>query len=135
MGATLSSVLMEHHGRLAQNRVPDLTVTQILKWADHYYMFHGRWPSERLGMVSGAFRGDLACYQSTPKTGGGVCPGASLARLLKEHRHSGKTPTFPDFDIAQILSWADAHHAVCWQLAHEPFRARKRTHSGIVEGD
>jgi hypothetical protein len=109
---TLLKFLIEHRGREARNRPPDLSVEQILAWADAYHEAHGRWPGTQSGKVAGA-ESETWLNINFALAGGhrGLPGGSSLCRLLSEHRgvHNPKSPR--DLSAQQVLAWADAHRA------------------------
>jgi hypothetical protein len=91
---------------------PALTVSQILEWADAHHARTGEWPNASTGWVDAnhnekwhnidnALRDGYRCL---PRLGG-------LARLLNEKRNAGIRLRPPPLTEAQILEWADAHHA------------------------
>ncbi len=111
-GMTLTSLLMQHRGRLAPNLAPDLTVEQILSWADAYHEAHRRWPSEKCGEVAGAPEETWPGIAEALRKGRrGLPGGSSLSRLLAEQRGACSRSSRPDLSIGQILAWADAHHS------------------------
>jgi hypothetical protein len=91
---------------------PELTVEQILVWADEHHARTGRWPDQRSGPVSGA-PGErwgaihTALYQGER----GLAGGETLARLLARGRGVTDARTRPPLTAEQILDWADEHHA------------------------
>jgi hypothetical protein len=89
----------------------DLTIDQILAWADAFQKRFGRWPAKRdkqLGLPDTTWSAIDTCLASGCR---GLEGGSSLAQLLQERRgkrHLGRlTPLTADL----ILTWADAHHA------------------------
>jgi len=90
---------------------PELTVAQILAWADLYYSRMGRWPKKNSGRIPGALGEtwmavDGALYQGLrglPKEG-------SLPKLLAEHRGVRNLADLPRLSVNLILGWADAHY-------------------------
>jgi hypothetical protein len=111
-GKTLSRLLLQHRGGLGLNRLPDLTVRQILSWADAFYDTHGCWPSERRGKVAGASWETWTGIDRRLRQGGrGLPGGSSLSQLLAKHR-GACGPRIPrGLSITQIVAWAKAHHA------------------------
>src|SRR5262249_25629238 len=109
----LSRVLVEHRGREALNGRPELTIEQILAWADAYHAAHGRWPVEESGAVAGAPGESWGAISLSLLYGRrGLEAGSSLARLLAEHRGVRNPKALPPLTLIQILAWADAHFAV-----------------------
>jgi hypothetical protein len=91
---------------------PKLTVAQILRWADAHRRRTGRWPTYRDGPIPEA-RGDTWTAVAAALREGlrGLPGGTSLALLLAEHRGRRTRAALPPLTEAQILDWADAHHA------------------------
>ena len=126
-GTTLTRLLTQHRGSLGPNRPANLTVRQILSWADDYYQTHGCWPSERYGKVAGAPGETWPGIDRRLREGGRSLPGgSSLTRLLAEHRGTRNPSSLPDLSITQIVAWADAHHAATGKWPH--------SNSGAVRG-
>jgi hypothetical protein len=97
--------------RLRAHR-PDLTVGQILAWADAHHGRTGTWPNVNSGDLPDAAgenwrRLDMALRRRLR----GLPSGSSLARLLAGHRGVHNLKQLPALTEAQILAWADAHHA------------------------
>ncbi len=110
--STLNRVLVENRGRAARNGRPDLTVEQILAWADAHHAAHGRWPVEESGAVEAAPGESWGAISLSLLYGRrGLTAGSSLARLLAEHRGARNPKALPPLTLVQILAWADAHHA------------------------
>jgi hypothetical protein len=93
-------------------RRPHLYIGDILRWADEFNRRRGRWPCRDDGPVEGTLDLTWRRVDSALKLGNrGLRPGSSLAKLLLTHRkrrHKGYPPSLTE---AQILTWADAHHA------------------------
>lgn len=90
-----------------------LTVKQILAWADEFHQETGHWPSQpyyRLG-VPGALLEKWSAIDNALRSGlRGLNRGSSLARLLAEHRGVRNPAALPRLTIRQILAWADEYH-------------------------
>jgi hypothetical protein len=93
-------------------RRPALYHGDILRWADEFHQRHGRWPHRDDGPVEGTLDLTWRRIDSALKLGNRCLrPGSSLAKLLlarRGRRHKGCPPTLSE---AQILAWADVHHA------------------------
>jgi hypothetical protein len=113
---TLLRLLVAHRGHVAPGSRPDLSVQQILAWADAHHAAHGRWPVEDSGAVAAA-PGETwgAISQALLYGRRGLAAGSSLARLLDEHRGVRNPRALPALTLVQILAWADAHHAATGQ--------------------
>jgi hypothetical protein len=93
-------------------RRPVIYVSQILAWADAFKERSGRWPLNTDGVAEGGPNMTwCAVDQALIKGHRGLRGGQSLAKLLLTHRKRRHRKLLPDFSPAQILLWADAHHA------------------------
>ncbi|MBX6313461.1 MAG: hypothetical protein IRY99_11175, partial [Isosphaeraceae bacterium] len=120
-GSSLARLLAEHRGARPPKRRPDLTVEQILAWADAHYEATGRWPVEDSGPVAEAPGETWGAISLALAQGHrGLPGGSSLARLLAEHRGVRNPKALPRLKIKQILAWADAYHAATgrWPTTH-----------------
>lgn len=98
------------HFRPAPPR-PDLTVAQILGWADAFLAAVGRWPARNDGtrcLPDTTWSAVDGCLKSGSR---GLTPGSSLAKLLLAHRGRRHHKLLPPLTPEQILAWADAQHA------------------------
>jgi hypothetical protein len=111
-GQSLGHVIRGHGGPNVYRTRPELTVEQILAWADAHCGATGEWPVEDSGPVRSA-PGETWKAISGALTRGdrGVPGGSSLARLLAEHRGARNLKDPPRLTTEQILAWADAHRA------------------------
>lgn len=92
-------------------RAPQLTVAQILAWADQHHARTGRWPKQLSGVVSGSLGEKWLNLDAALRQGHrGLPGGSSLARLLAKHRGVRNHLALPQLTDRQILAWADAHH-------------------------
>ena len=111
-GSSLIRLLGEHRGRKGRTGPDELSVEQILSWADAYHEKHGRWPNGASGRVAAAPSENWNNISQMLRVGGRSLPGgSSLDRVLAEHRGVRNRTSLPDLSIDQILAWADAHHA------------------------
>ena len=53
-GSSLAKLLAERRGVRNTSALPDLTIMQILKWADAHRQKTGQWPNQKSGEVQGA---------------------------------------------------------------------------------
>jgi hypothetical protein len=110
-GTTLNALLKQHRGRPGGGRIA-LSVDLILRWADVYHAAHGCWPDESSGPVAESPRDTWANITGVLARGGrGLAGGTTLRRVLSEHRGVRYHGMGPDLTVAQILAWAEAHHA------------------------
>lgn len=94
-------------------RPPQLSVPQILAWADAAHERTGRWPARALFhlAVPGALLEKWSAVDSALRKGlRGLPGGSSLARLLAEHRGVRNRKGLPRLSHKQILAWAEAYH-------------------------
>lgn len=98
-------------------RVPrvtgELTIDQILRWADAHHKRTGAWPISRSGPAGGsAGRTWEGIDTSLRKGGNGLPGGSSLSRLLRQRRGvADARQAMPELSQSDILRWIDAHHA------------------------
>jgi hypothetical protein len=90
---------------------PELSVVQILAWADAYKRRTGHWPQINAGSVREAHAGESWRKVDTALRLGlrGLEGGSSLAQLLTEHRQARNQSRPPPISEEEVLSWADAH--------------------------
>jgi hypothetical protein len=111
-GSSLARLLAKERGVRKINRLPILTVKQILAWADAHHQCTGRWPNQYTGAIDAAPKGTWRAVDSALRWGRrGLTGGSSLARLLDEKRGVPNKRGLPPLNIGTILAWADAHHA------------------------
>jgi hypothetical protein len=92
-------------------RRPDLTVEQVLVWADAYHAARGRWPDLKSGPVAESPRHTWRGIDTRLKVGGrGLPGGSSLIRLQRQYRDRPRGKGPPALTLEQILTWADAYH-------------------------
>jgi hypothetical protein len=99
---------------------PNLTVAQILAWADAHRRRTGTWPTARSGPIPEAPGQTWSTVAAALRQGRrGLPGGTSLARLLAEQRGRRSRVALPPLTEVQILGWADAHHerTGCWPSA------------------
>src|SRR4029453_19389295 len=100
-------------------RRTDLTIKQILSWADAYHARTGHWPNQDSGRVwEPADEKWRNIDQSLRMGQRGLHRGQSLARLLAKHRGKRNRKALPKYTITQILQWADAHYTRTGRWPH-----------------
>jgi len=110
-GTTLAKLLLTCRGRRHWHLPPDLSVAQVLRWADTHHARTGAWPSGHLGeQVRGAPKGTtwVAIELALQRGKRGLPRGSSIAQLLAEHRGVRNRMAVPDLSAEEILAWADA---------------------------
>jgi hypothetical protein len=86
-GSSLARLLAKHRGVRNPSRLPRLTLSKILAWADAYHVKTGEWPKCSPQIIEGMpgekwSSVDHALYTGTR----GLPGGSSLARLLAKYR-------------------------------------------------
>ena len=90
-------------------RRPELSISQILAWADNWYLFGSWWPTMDCGKIPGAVGEKWYNVDHCLRVGlRGLPKGSSLARLLAEHRGVRNRKGLPPLRVKDILQWADA---------------------------
>jgi superfamily II DNA or RNA helicase len=110
-GSSLADLLTEKRGVRNLQDLPDLTIEQILKWADTHHQKADQWPNVKSGAVLGAPSEKWGSIDNALSQGQrGLPGGSSLPKLLAKKRGVRNQSALPDLTIKQILQWADAHH-------------------------
>lgn len=110
-GDSLARLLARRRGKRNRGDLPQLTVRQILAWADAHFERYSMWPSDFSGPIDDAL-GETWQAMNQALRGGlrGLPGGSSLAKLLKKHRGVGRHVRRPPLSVEQILAWADEYH-------------------------
>jgi len=92
-------------------RRPELTIKQILEWADHYHARFDKWPKKASGRIVGSLGETwLAVDKALQNRGRGLSiPGMSLPRLLEQRRGVRNKHNLPRLNSGEIVKWATAH--------------------------
>jgi hypothetical protein len=94
--------------RLRAARPPQLTIRQILAWADDHQARTGRWPKKHSGPVRANRNETWHGIHGALQQGCRGLPGSTtLAKVLAEHRGVRNVGDLPRLTIKQILAWAD----------------------------
>jgi hypothetical protein len=119
--AVLESVGRQVHGvtggqmrefaqRLRDAAPGQLTIEQILTWADAHHDGTGLWPKKESGFIQDASGETWARVDGVLQKGfRGLPGGSSLARLLAKERGVRNTADLPLLREEEIVLWADAH--------------------------
>lgn len=94
--------------RRLRARRRQLTIRQILAWADAHHTRTGRWPKKDDGPVRDAAETWTAIHIALIRGSRGLSGHSSLAQLLTEHRGVPNHLRLPRFRERQVLRWADA---------------------------
>jgi hypothetical protein len=109
-GQSLARLLARKRGVRNRNRLPLLTVDEVLLWADRYHQETGRWPTQTSGPIPGTIGESWRTVEKVLRKGGrGLPGGSSLARLLSEHRGKRNRKVPPRLTPEEVRSWALAH--------------------------
>jgi hypothetical protein len=110
-GTSLARLLADQRGIRNPAYASDLSVPQILAWADAFRERVGRWPQMKSGPLLDAPGETWAAIDSALKNGHRSLPGgSSLARLLAHERGARNPTSLPSFSRKDILAWAESHH-------------------------
>jgi hypothetical protein len=111
-GTTLKRLLAEHRGLDTRCNRPEVSIAQILTWADAFHQAQGKWPNEASGPVADAPPITWGAIGRCLRKGGRGLPGGmTLRALLIQHRGVPAKRQPPLLSVAQILAWADSFHA------------------------
>jgi hypothetical protein len=109
-GSSLAQFLAERRGVRNLQRLPRLTLRQILTWADAHHRRTGAWPTGASGPIHDAPGETWRAVDAALLIGRrGLPGGSSLARLLAEQRGTRNLKQLPALTIPQVLRWARAH--------------------------
>ncbi|HEX4606600.1 MAG TPA: hypothetical protein VH092_00185, partial [Urbifossiella sp.] len=109
-GVTLAQLLEQHRGVRNRMDVPDLTVAQILVWADEHDRRTGSWPKYNDGPVRAAPGETWAAVDTALFKGiRGLPGGESLRQVLARCRGVRNKSALPSLKPRQIRLWAEAH--------------------------
>ncbi len=96
--------------RKALWRSPELSVRQILAWADDFHERASKWPVQKSGPIAGSLGEKWVNIDKALRYGRrGLPGGSSLAQLLAERRGKRNPARLPALTEEQIIAWADAH--------------------------
>ncbi len=111
-GSSLAELLQAKRGVRNRKRLPKLTLTQIVGWADDHHARTGGWPGHESGAIPGSSGETWLAVETALRVGGrGLRGGSSLARLLAARRGVRNHMDLPPLTADRILAWADRHHA------------------------
>lgn len=111
-GSSLAQLLHDKFAVRNIQRLPPLTETQILAWAEAHKARTGCWPARDSGTIPDSGGEKWLSVENALRLGlRGLPAGSSLARLLAEHRGVRNRKRLPPLTEKAILRWADAWHA------------------------
>jgi len=119
-GSSLAKLLAEHRSVRNHYDLLDLSIEQILAWADAHKAETGDWPNRESGPVNGTDETWGAINASLSLGSRGLRGRSSLAKLLAEHRGVRNKKDLPTLTIDQILAWAAVYKAASgdWPKQH-----------------
>lgn len=111
-GSSLAQLLAEKFAVRNIQRLPPLTETQILAWADAHQARTGSWPTADAGTIPDSGGEKWLSVDNALRLGlRGLPGGSSLAQLLAQQRGVRNRKGLPPLTEEAILAWADAHRA------------------------
>jgi hypothetical protein len=111
-GSSLAKLLAQHRGSRNALRPPDLTIPQILAWADAFHERNGRWPKSTDGAIPEAPGESWHSVRYALKRGKrGLRGESTITALLAQERGARDRIRPGDLAIPQVLAWADAFEA------------------------
>jgi hypothetical protein len=111
-GSSLTNFLAARRGAPVYTPCPDLSLPQVLAWADAFHARTGRWPHTRSGPIAEAPGASWHAVNTALRDGVHGLPGGStLAALLAAERGVRNLGYLPRLRQKEILAWADAHFA------------------------
>lgn len=111
-GDSLARFLERRFGVRNLAATPPLTEERIVAWADEHRRRTGRWPAIKSGPVALSPDDTWAAIDDALRRGSrGLPGGSSVAKLLARHRGVRNHVGLPPLTEAEVLSWADDHHA------------------------
>lgn len=109
-GTTLAKLLLKHRRRPHHHLPADLTIPQILAWADEFHRTTGEWPGYLDGAIPETRLTWSAVNTALVRGKRGLPGGTSLPQLLERHRGVRNHLSAPPLTETIILEWADDHH-------------------------
>ncbi len=108
---SLARLLAVHRGVRNLGAVADLTLDQILAWADAHRTRTGRWPTGKSGPIPEAVGETWLAVETALVVGRRGLPGGdSISRLLVRTRGWRNKQAVPALTVEQIRGWIIAHH-------------------------
>jgi hypothetical protein len=109
-GSSLARLLADNRAVRNTWTRPDLSVEQILSWADEHHHLTGKWPTAEDGNITAAPRETWRAADKALRRGLRSLPGgSSLAELLRVERGVRNRANLPKLTVRKILRWAGAH--------------------------
>jgi hypothetical protein len=109
-GSSLAQLLAAERGTRNRRCPPDLTVQQILAWADAFHSRNGFEPKPTSGPIPEAPGETWRTVEAALKAGArGVAGTSGLTELLAEHRGWRNPARRPPLTVPQLRAWAEAY--------------------------
>lgn len=109
-GTSLAKLLLKHRGRRHWHLPPDLSIPQILAWADAHHRRTGEWPGYLDGTIPKTRVTWSMVHTALVRGKRGLAGGSSLAQFLEQHRGVRNHLAAPSLTETIILDWADDYH-------------------------
>ncbi len=110
-GNSLKKLFKRRKGSPSNMRMPPLSISKILRWADAYRRRTGRWPTRDAGPIPETrpttWRG---VHTALAKGGRGLAGGTTLAILLMKRRGARNRLKLPPLSMRQVSNWIKSHH-------------------------
>jgi len=125
-GSSLAGLLVERRGVFSRMHRPELTIAQVLEWADAHHERTGGWPNMFSGPIVGAEGEKWGAVNQALLLGCRGLPGQqTLARLLAQARGAPyQKRSREQLTVKQVLAWARAHRRRTGKWPHH--------HSGLI---
>ena len=108
--SSLAKLLKEHRGVRHIKELPDLSVEQILKWADDYKKKNAEYPNTRSGKIEGTEETWTGINTALIRGTRQLPKDMSLAKVFAKNRGLRVKRALPILTYDQIIEWAKNHH-------------------------
>jgi hypothetical protein len=110
-GSSIAKLLAQYRGHRNLSDLPNLTIEQILEWADDHFEKTGKWPLRKTGPIVSAPSESWQVVDTALRGGlRGLPGGSSLAQSLDTHRGARNIKALPPLNTKVILIWSDGHY-------------------------
>ena len=111
-GSSLAQLLTARRGLRNPQRLPELTISQVLTWSDAFHARTGHWPKFNSGPIPES-PGETWCSVASALRKGvrGLPTVKGIGRFLAEHRAWRVQSRRPTLTVPQVWAWAKAFHA------------------------
>lgn len=109
---SIAQLLQAHRGKRNTKRLPNLSIAQVLRWADAHFRRMGQWPIGKTIPIPESGGETWKGIDEALRLGRrGFRPHQTLARLLQKNRDVRNRRNLSPLTISQVLNWCDADHA------------------------